>query len=194
MEKHRLKYLLMIGVGFLVAVSITFIVVRHHNSRNVVQDTVAGFPVLSLQERAHRDEVGHILPAADVLHTFDIQDKSFKTHTITDEDLSWLLAGLKANSLPGDRKELARVRLLDPLHPLINIPPAQREKIFEAVLPMLGADPAFADPLDKSQASNIMRLLNDKRAVPYLMPLLTYPNEQVREHAQDALDAINKRT
>ena len=55
---------------------------------------------------------------------------------------------------------------------------------------MLGDAPAFADPLNKSQASNIMFALKDKCAIPYLVPLLTHPNEQVRVHARRALDAV----
>lgn len=190
MSKPISTILIIAGLGAVFVSIALFTIVHTMNIHKRQRDTVGGYPALSWQQMAESDQAGGVLPTADVIHIFEIQSRVAKSETISDDDLNWLVNKLKANDLSGERKELARVRILEPIKAIKNFTPTQKNEIYEAVLPMLGNDAAFADPLDKTQASTIMRLIDDKRAIPYLTPLLTNSDEQVRLHAQHALDVI----
>ena len=101
------------------------------------------------QKIAQADEKMHIIPAKDDLKIDAIVAKVQKTGSISDFDLNYLIALLKANNGFGDSQEIARVTILAPLEELKIIPSLQKEKIYEAVIPMLGNDPVFNDELDK---------------------------------------------
>lgn len=142
---------------------------------------------------AQIDERMHIMSVKDELKINAIIDKILKSGSISDSDLNLVLDLLKKNNGAGQSQEIARVTILDPLEQLNIIPSAQEEEIHQAVIPMLGNDPAYNDQLDKIRASAIMRVLKDKPAIPYLLPLLNAPDTtdgQLRIHAQAALDAI----
>jgi len=117
-----------------------------------------------------------------------------KTGGISDSNLEWTLAFLRKNDGAGLSQHLARSSILSPLEELKRISPPQKEKIYQAVIPMLGNNPAYDDDLDKIRASAVMRILRDKRATPYLTALLAAPDhtdgEEIHLHAQAALDAI----
>ncbi len=142
---------------------------------------------------ARNDERMHIIAAKDELKIEGIISKIQKTGGVSDSDLGWLLDSLKKNNGAGQSQEIARVTILNPLEQLKTIPSLQEEQIYQAVIPMLGSDPAYNDTLDKIRASAVMRVLKDRRAIPYLLPLLNAPDTtdgQLRIHAQAALDAI----
>ncbi len=142
---------------------------------------------------AQFDARNHIISVKDDLKIEAIIDETLKSGGMSDSDLNWLLDSLKKNNGAGLSQGLARSTILDPLEQLKIIPPAQEEKIYQAVIPMLGNDPAYNNVHDKIRASAVMRVLKDNRAIPYLLPLLNAPDTtdgQLRVHAQAALDAI----
>lgn len=50
-------------------------------------------------------------------------------------------------------------------------------------------------PLDvRDEAISVLRDMGDHRAIPSLWPLLTDPDDNIREEAQEAIDAINARS
>ncbi len=184
MKTRRPIWFLMLGVGLIIVTFVTLVVL--HNLHTVDSKEAR------YQAMAHHQEVEGILPATDQMHMFAIRDKVTASHSISDEDLNWVLDKLKTNSAPGKLQALARADLMEPIDALEggSVPPNQKDKIFKAVVPMLSNAPPFDGLFDKTNASNVMRIINDKRAIPYLVPLLSNPDEQVREHAQHALTVI----
>ena len=67
------------------------------------------------QKIAQADEKMHIIPAKDDLKIDAIVAKVQKTGSISDFDLNYLIALLKANNGFGDSQEIARVTILAPL-------------------------------------------------------------------------------
>lgn len=184
MKTRRPIWFLMLGVGLIIVTVVALVVLHNLQTANSKQAFYQGM--------AHHQEAEGILPATEQMHIFAIRDKVTASHSISDEDLNWVLDKLKANSAPGKLQALARADLLEPISALegASVPASQKDRIFKAVVPMLSKDPPFDGLLDKTRASNVMRSINDKRAIPYLVPLLSSPDEQVREHAQHALTVI----
>lgn len=183
MKTRRPIWFLMLGVGLIIVTVVALAVLHNLQTANSKQ--------ARYQWMAHHQEAEGILPATEHMHIFAIRDKVTASHSISDEDLNWVLDKLKTNSAPGKLQALARADLLEPISGLegASVPSSQKDRIFKAVVPMLSNDPSF-DELDKTRASNVMRSINDKRAIPYLVPLLSNSDEQVREHAQHALAVI----
>lgn len=143
---------------------------------------------------AHQDERMGIMRVSDKLKIDEIVAEVQKTGSISDGDLNWTLAMLGKNNSSGQPQEIARASILAPLEALKSIPSSQKDRIYQAAVPMLGNNPAYNNELDKIRASAVMGTLRDKRAIPYLVPLLDAKeidqNGQLNLHAQAALEAI----
>ena len=146
------------------------------------------------QRMAQSDEKGGIMLASNDLKIDRIVATVQRTGGIPETDLTWLLDFLNKNNGPGQKQEIARVSILSPLEELKNIPPSQKERIYQSVIPLLGDDASYNDELDKIRASTVMGVLRDKRAIPYLVPLLSADSAnhsgQLHLHVQRALHAI----
>lgn len=120
-----------------------------------------------------------------------LEDKVQRFSSLEDQDVDWLLSLRRA---PLKQKpyaaSLARTR---PMGALLDakLTPSQKEKVFQAALPMLSSTDKYNDDSDKIWGCNAMKTLRDKRAVPQLLPLLGDPRALVRERATRALNAIN---
>lgn len=140
----------------------------------------------------HRVKLSQELEASGVMNAQDfvrwqyITDDVVKTGTISDSDLNWMLRIMRNPQTAMNDPQIVHGDVLGTLTHLRQIPAAQEEKIYSATLPLLSSD----KKLDKLYAAKMMRKLNDKRAVPYLKPLLNDPDPDVQLLAHRALEKL----
>lgn len=71
-----------------------------------------------------------------------------------------------------------------------NPTPAQREWAFHYAVALLETKDAAPNYLDKVSATALVYVLKEKRAIPYLLPLLQHPDSKIRGRAQGVLASL----
>lgn len=115
------------------------------------------------------------------------------SHTLSDADVDWLLQTRHAPH--PEKPHAAAIARARPLEVLLKagLSPAQKDKVFRAVMPDFRSRDKWGASRDRIGACDAVRTLHDKRGIPYLLPLLHYPDECVRTRAKQALDALATR-
>lgn len=75
-----------------------------------------------------------------------------------------------------------------------KLSPGQQAKLFNIALPLLRSHDPDADDLDKIFGCNAMIKLRNKRAVPYILPLLNDDRPKVLAKAKKALSVLGYKT
>ena len=160
--------------------------------------------IASLLVRSHQSSATHIF-SQDELATASAQNGEMskqealnldridftaeKQGLITEEDLDWTLNLLKTptESRNPYAPSIRRSRVIIVLKNVKNFSPSQKDRVYQAVSPLL----ASSDELDRIGAISVMRNIKDKRAVPALTHLLEDPDPKVRSFAQMTIKKIN---
>ena len=132
---------------------------------------------------AKKLEASGIMNAQDFVKWEDITANVVKSGIISNDDLNWMLALMQKPQSPTNDPQLVHGDVLGTLTHLKQIPEAQKEKIYNAALPLLSSD----KKMDKMYAAKILRKLNDKKAIPYIKPLLSDPDPDVQQQARRVL-------
>ena len=132
---------------------------------------------------AKKLEASGVMNSQDFLKWEDITNNVVKTGIISNDDLNWMLTLMQKPQSPTNDPQLVHGDVLGTLTHLKQIPEAQKEKIYNAALPLLSSD----KKMDKMYAAKILRKLNDKKAVPYIKPLLSDPDPDVQQQARRVL-------
>lgn len=111
--------------------------------------------------------------------------------SFSDTDINWLIALMNRPAAPNLSSESRAIRhdcALEIFNAYLKTGHAtqsQRNSIFDAASPLLASEDTTG--LDAISASAVLRTLNDKRAIPLLLPLVNSPNPQVRTTAVNSL-------
>jgi hypothetical protein len=155
----------------------------------------AGCGQSEAQRRAELQQEGAGIAARGLMSADDwvtlrqIDDRVYKTRTISDGDLDWILKRMQRppldtadpNNAPMMRRGALEYVLL-----LKNIPATQEDRIYIATAPLLSS----GNLLDKLEGIRVMTVLRDKRAIPQVVKLLSDPDKRVRNHAKELLRII----
>ena len=123
------------------------------------------------------------------LYTQLSQGKSF-----SDVDISWLVALTTRPPLSGTLPAASAIRhdagleLLEADIKMGRATSAEKDKIFNVAVSLLTSKEETG--IDVMSATNVLRTLNDKRAIPFLVPLLNSPNPNVRDTVGNSLKAM----
>ncbi len=180
---HRKRRLLAVPLAVLVTVVIVGGCLRlyqqHQYNVELMQNEMR--TAISYQQN-------HYMPAKSYMENMRIEQGIQATGSISDTDLSTMLAMMDTSQ--STDPALVHSRVLYTLHFLKTIPAHQSQKIYDATVPLLSGNPKQVATLDKTAAAIMMGTLKDKRAIPYLLPLLGDQDFNVRRDAQNALKAI----
>jgi hypothetical protein len=116
-----------------------------------------------------------IMPAEEYLKIAAINDSIRSTHSISDSDLDWCLEEMRRASGSSNlvTTSLRKFQITDEWRHLVNTTPEQREKIFQMAcqhLPHAGS--RYLTTSDKLISLELAVISRDKRAAPFIMPLL----------------------
>lgn len=123
------------------------------------------------------------------LYTQLSQGKSF-----SDQDINWLiqLVSLPPQHATSSVAVVIRhdtgMELLEAGLKTGKTTAEQKDKIFNAAIPLLASKDTTG--LEAISATNVLRTLNDKRAIPLLLPLVNSPNPQVRTTVVNSLKVM----
>ena len=139
-----------------------------------------------------------IMSSVEVSHFNSLYAQLSQGRDFSDADISWLmtLTTLPSQSNVNATSQAFRhdcaLELFDAYLKTGHATPAQKNSIFNAASPLL----ASKDPigLDAVSASHVLRTLNDKRAIPLLVPLVNSPNSHVRASAIKSLKLMGYNT
>ena len=111
-----------------------------------------------------------VMSQEDFVRTTSLRSTTESTHKISDADLDYLIGLLgQTSEWPG----LRNPQILYAFTDLQDIPSTQEEKIYNAVVPLLKAKEYDRDlGNSRNTAVIVLQVLNDKRAVPHILPLL----------------------
>ena len=141
----------------------------------------------------HRISLSNKVASSGVMNAQDfvkweyLTDNVVKTGTISDGDLGWMLQIMRNPQTATNDPQLVHGNVLGTLTHLKRIPKSQEEKIYTAALPLLSS----AKKLDKLYSEKILAKLQDKRAIPYLKPLLKDPDPDVQLQTRRALKKLS---
>jgi hypothetical protein len=176
-----LKRILLCLVLLNVIVLIGYGIVSYSNSR--------------AEERARKAEIAKVgkgIEKENIMSKQEyvsIQEKieaSIKSGTISDTDLDWAIALM--HNRPN---RFAHSIVMNLFLKLKQIPSTQRDRIYNATIECLNSkDKDDKYKLNQLYASNVLKSLKDKRAIPQLLPLLSDPQPKVKLRAQEALLAM----
>lgn len=141
---------------------------------------------------ATAEEAAGITSKQDYLQRLQIYDTSQKTGNIADNELNWCLGLMNKGPIKnhkGAKAEL-NVEIVATLVYVKRFTPSQKEKIYQATLPMFTNTDETGDGLEKIYACRMMKKMKDKRAVPYLLPLLNDPRPDICLMAQRTLTSL----
>ena len=131
-------------------------------AENQLSAALAQYPVADEETRTNIVE-----------HLADLEEKG-----VDKADLAKALAAMFAM----EKSATVKVSILDELDGLA--PPSLLEQVMPALLP--------DQPLEvRDEAVAILKDLGNKRAIPALQTLLSDPDEDLREEAQDAINSLN---
>ena len=139
---------------------------------------------------ARANAQAHITPYNDTIKLHQIQDNVYASGVISDADLDFVLNLIKH---PEDTRTayLGDVSCLVALYSLKNPSPSQQDRILQTVIPLMTTDmPNDEYGLDKAFSAHLVGIIRDKKAIPYLIPLLRDPRSGVQRRAQGALTAL----
>lgn len=112
-----------------------------------------------------------------------------KQGLITEPDLAWALNLLKTPT--GSRNPFApalrRSSVTIVLRNVKNLSPDQKDRVYQAVTPLLSS----SDDLDRLGAVSVMGNIKDKRALPALTHLLQDPDPKMRSFVRYTIKVIN---
>lgn len=117
-----------------------------------------------------------VMNAQDFVKWEYITDDVVKTGEISDSNLDWVLHIMHNPQTATNDPQLVHGNVLGTLTHLKHIPKSQEEKIYTAALPLLSSD----KKLDKLYSAKTLAKLQDKRAIPYLKPLLKDPDSDIQ--------------
>jgi hypothetical protein len=146
----------------------------------------------ALRELAAKMEKEKVMPKDDYYRETIVGEQASNTGKVTDEDLKWLITQLNAKPMDPLLNFHLKNKVLTIFTALKDPSPAQREQIYSATVPFLSAN----DPSDqtfhinKQEAIKVMMVLQDKRSVPYIVPLLKDDVSFVRISAKKALEVM----
>lgn len=132
-----------------------------------------------------------IMSSAEAAHFNSLYAQLSQGQDFSDTDIDWLMTLINRLPQPNVTATSEAIRhdcaleLFDAYLETGHATPAQKNSIFYAASPLLASE----DPvgLDAVSASHVLRTLNDKRAIPLLVPLINSPNPQVRASAIKSL-------
>jgi len=135
----------------------------------------------------------HIVSMEDGLRLQTISRGVAQSHTITDDDLDWMLMLLKSASQTdgqtvGRTAKPIELKMLDlgTLQLVKETTPQQQDKVFSALLPLLYGN----DTINKGEADLTLAAFKVTKAIPYIQPQLKDPNRGVRRDAASAMKAF----
>jgi HEAT repeat protein len=176
------------GIAFIV-----YFALRNHGSHAETEHT--GVPIntggpsdnpVAREHDAENFAKMGIMSKNDYLRLAQLQDKANAQGRLSDQEIAWAAALMKA---PSQAPPLAHLPILALFASLKQITPKQEETIFQATLPSLASNDMGKDDLymEANAALDLMEKLKDHRAIPYLLPLLKNPNAKVRAKAKRVL-------
>lgn len=148
-------------------------------------------------ERAARmTELASGISHDDYSRMSDIGHSILKTGRISDVDLDWCLTSVKSSMASSNAfAYLTRSSVFMKLSGLKHVSPMQRQKIYDTTILLFNThNDSEKYGLDKEMASMMVAKLNDKRGIPYLLPLLNDPRPHVRGIAQSTLTSLGYKT
>lgn len=180
--KRLIRILLIINVVVLLGYFTKLLVAKHNNS--ILQKQL----LLSV---AHGEEASGVMTQQNYLRLTNISQNIEKTGRISDRELDWCIALMQSPMRQtGYNAPLLRVKVVYPLLQLKYLSSEQKEKLYQAIVPMFNTTNDTQKGLDRLYATAMVAKLEDKRAIPYLLPLLNDPRPKVRQKAQKALNAL----
>ncbi len=122
---------------------------------------------------------------------FAIGDRIKQSDSISDEDLDWMVAEVNKTWQEATMASLNKRGMITMFwNGCGKWSPSQKEKIFQAALPMLRGKTSS----DKTAGAAIATHLRDARGVPYLLAMTNDPDKNVREFAHRALKRMGYET
>lgn len=163
----------------IIAIGVTsYFVIKQHQANSLLQ---------------HRIQLSNKLADSGVMNAQDfvkweyITDAVVKTGKISESDLDWMLHIMHNPQTATNDPQLVHGNVLGTLTHLRYIPKSQEEKIYAVAPPLLSSD----KKLDKLYSAKILASLHDKRAIPYLKPLLRDPDPDVQLQTRRVLKKLN---
>ncbi len=113
-------------------------------------------------------------------------------HALTDAEVDWLIQTRNGGSKTKPyAASIARARPLEVLLQA-NLTPAQKEKVYQAVVPDFTSRDKWGAAGDRLRACEAVEVLHETRAAPHLQTLLRHNDARVRTRAKRALNALVK--
>lgn len=173
---HKTRYLILIAL--IIAVIVSYFVVKQKRANDLFQERT---------KLANKLAESGVINAQDFVKWEFITDGVVKTGAISDNDLDWMLSIMHNPQTATNDPQIVHGDVLGTLMHLKQMTEEQRNKIYVAALPLLSS----GKKLDKLYAARMMRKLGDKRAIPYLEPLLKDPDPDVQRLAHRALKDLS---
>jgi len=119
-------------------------------------------------------------------------EKATKQKNLTDEEVDWLIDFSRRGTVIANNEfasSRVRVRSLLILRSA-ELTPAQKEKVYQLCIPILANSVSDFSNADKASAINTLGKINDKRAIPYILPFADDKNKYTRRLANETLSKL----
>jgi len=171
MQKHFI-----ITLSFIAIIGVTTYALRFgHERRDGSQSEVR----LKIGKRFEADG---IMSCENYLKLHRIIDGTLKSRSISDTDLDWSIALLSSQT---KYPSIVHAKVLATFSLVKSWPPSEEQKVFQVTVGILTAPKA--SNLDKKYCAMVLGLIDDKRSIPYLVPLSASSCDFVAKQSNEAL-------
>lgn len=140
-------------------------------------------------------EGSHAMTRDEYFHLQEIDRKVRAAGKMDEADLDWCLQLMNTNgAAESPLGTYVRIHVIDVLRERITYTQPQKDKLFHQVVEKVYALKGPSAIHDKIQTAKLLYITQDKRAVPYLLPLLNEKqNPYAVKFAREALNSMGYR-
>ncbi len=187
-----MKLKVRVSIGILILLNIfAFWYYRGLRQRAEVQKQYAA----DLDVIAGGMEISHAMTREEYFHLQKIDQKARTAGKMDEADLDWCLQLMNSNgSAESELGTYVRMHVIDVLRERITYTQPQKDKLFHQVVEKVYALKGPSAINDRIQTAKLIYITQDKRAVPYLLPMLNEKqNPYALRFAREALDSMGYR-
>jgi len=137
-------------------------------------------------------ERSHAMTREEYFHLQEIDRKVRAAGKMDEADLDWCLQLMNVNGTgESELGTYVRIHVIDVLRERITYTQPQKDKLFHQVVEKVFALQGSSAIHDRIQTAKLVFITQDKRAVPYLLPMLNEKqNPYAPKFAREALDSM----